>query len=237
MSLPYLRLSNVKCVEDQGWIWLKDRQWSLFPALPVGERQGEYPVARIWAMFKEKDVVLNGHYSFLDWQYLFRPEDFRRMTGRRWEVFRKNCRKWPNRNPGWTYTRDEPSGAEAGILIADWLERKGSHILDGELLTRFAYFEDDSEIFRRYLYNKEGRLVAINAWDENWRYVNYRVCIADIEEPFLDEFVRYLFYTDTQVVDANKWVNDGGSLDNLGLERFKDKMNPVEKIPLYSWIK
>jgi hypothetical protein len=31
-------------------------------------------------------------------------------------------------------------------------------------------------------------------------------------------------------------VNDGGAMDNPGLERFKDKMNPKEKNLMYSLI-
>jgi len=198
---------------------------------------GIYPVNKIWALFPEDKATINGHRTFLDWQYVFTPASFKNMSGSLWEVFRKNCRKWPTRNPGWIYTNEEPSGSEAGLLMADWLERKGSAALDGELLIRFAYFEDDPDIFKKYLYNKEGKLVAINAWDMNWMYINYRVCMVDTNEPFLDEFARWLFYTDEDVLKTGKLVNDGGTLDNPGLERFKDKMNPVEKEAIYSWSK
>jgi hypothetical protein len=236
MSEPYLQLSNVRVEEKKGWIWLTDKRWCLFPPLPM-ENPGEYPDVRIWALFKNDTVSLNGHYSFLDWQYVFDPNGFQNMTGKHWQVFRKNCRKWSKNNPGWKYENTPPSGTDAGMLIADWLERKGGSALDPELLARFAYFEDDKNIFRKFLYNKEGELMAINAWDENWKYINYRICIVNTDQPFLDEFVRWLFYTDLKIRRSGKFVNDGGTLDSPGLERFKDKMNPIEKIPLYSWIK
>jgi len=59
----------------------------------------------------------------------------------------------------------------------------------------------------------------------------YRYCIADPDEPFLDEFMRLLFY---QRNAAGKLVIDGGVLGRPGLERFKDKLNPVKKRPVYS---
>jgi len=238
MSLPYLRLSNVKCVESEGWIWIADKRWCLFEPLPIGKEHSPVPpVDRIWALFQSKSTPLNGHYSFLDWQYIFDPTNFLHMDGKYWQVFRKNCRKWPKRNIRYNYTSQEPSGTEAGLMIADWIERKGGSIMDGELLARFAYFEEDADIFKKYLYNNTGQLVGINAWDKNWRYINYRVCMSSPDEPFLNEFIRWLFYTDPEICKSGMLVNDGGALDSAGLEFFKDKMNPIDKLPLYSWIK
>lgn len=237
MSNPYLQLSHARLIEKHGWLWIKDKYWNLFPALPLEGSMEAPELDRIWALFGNDNIVLNEHYHFLDWQYLFRPSDFMDMSGHRWEVFRKNCRKWPNRNEGWNYTSGIPSSTEAGMLIASWLERKRNDVHDGELLARFAYFEDGLSVFRKYLYNKSGELVAINAWDENWMFVNYRVCMVKDGEPFLDEFIRWLFYTDPEVIGMNKIVNDGGTLGHEGLERFKDKMNPFKKIKIYSWVR
>lgn len=241
MSEPYLELSKIRSQEREGWIWLQDKYWTLFPALPLHEAKFEpfpedFPIQRIWALFSNDFVPINDHYHFLDWQYLFRPTDFLNMEGSRWEVFRKNSRKWSNRNPGWYYTETPPTSSDAGELIAEWLDRKRNDVHDGELLARFAFFEDGLPIFRKYLYNKSGELVGINAWDENWMFINYRVCIVR-EDPFLDEFIRLLFYTDEKVIGMNKIVNDGGTLGHEGLQRFKDKMNPFEKHKIYSWIK
>jgi hypothetical protein len=32
------------------------------------------------------------------------------------------------------------------------------------------------------------------------------------------------------MVNMDKFINDGGSLGNPGLERFKDKLNPIKKL-------
>jgi len=75
-------------------------------------------------------------------------------------------------------------------------------------------------------------LVGLNVWDENYAFVNYRLCI-DNGEPYLQEFLRYLFYTQ-DVLATERWVNDGGSLGREGLERFKLKLNPVAVWKVFS---
>lgn len=238
MSEPYLALCDARLIKKDGWMWLVDGEWCLFPPLPITNSKDTIvpPPMNVWALFEE-DRPINEHYKFLDWQYVFDPKDFLNMSGKVWETFRKNSRKWPRRNLEWRYSNEVPDHGEACELIAQWLESKVNTVLDGELLAEFTHFNKDLPISRKYLYNKEGRLMAINAWDVNWKYINYRVCMVREGEPFLDEFVRWLFYTDADIVKVNKLVNDGGTLGCAGLERFKDKMNPTKKIKIYSWIK
>ena len=96
--------------------------------------------------------------------------------------------------------------------------------------------QNDKGIEKKGLYKGE-KLVALNIWDENYKYVNYRFCFVDHSEPFLDEFVRYLFYTDLWILSKNKLVNDGGVLGRPGLEKFKDRLHPFRKRKVYSYIK
>lgn len=239
VSEPYLLLSGVRVLQKGGYIYLQDRHWCLFPPIPFGEVDlDHYPVKRIWSTYLQDEPfeIDRCDYSFLDYNYIFDPVQFTKMEGHKWETFRKNCRKWPRSHPEWKYTTDTPNAAQAGFLIAKWLEAKKHDVHDGELLARFAYFEESLPIYRKYLYRGK-ELVAINAWDENWKYINYRVCFVKQGEPFLDEFVRWLFYTDPEIIGMRKLVNDGGTLGNKGLEAFKDKMNPYEKHKIYSWIK
>lgn len=238
MSEAYLSLSNVKILQRKGYVYLQDRHWCLFPPIPLGSDLDRVEgIDRIWATFLDEMFVYDmKEYSFLDYNYIFDPQQFTRMEGHRWETFRKNSRKWIKLNAEWTYSHVRPAAAEAGLLIAEWLGRKQHDVHDGELLARFAYFEESLPIYRKYLYRGK-ELVAINAWDENWKYINYRVCFVKQGEPFLDEFVRWLFYTDPEIIGMRKLVNDGGTLGNKGLEAFKDKMNPDSKYRIYSYIK
>lgn len=235
MSYPYLKLSNIRGVCKDGWVWVEDQGYCMFPPLPIGDSNVDYMASKIWAMFGDAYRKIDKYYKFLDWQYIFRPLNFTVMAGGEWEIFRKNCRKWPLRNPDWYYNDKSPGLKEGGNLIGEWLEELAEYAEDGEFLARFAMFAQLPGIYRRFLYNKAGRLVGINAWDENWKYINYRICIVKPGEPYLAEFMRYLFYTDNEILEAGKLVNDGGTLGSPGLERFKDKMNPISKVRIYSY--
>lgn len=236
LSVPYLQLSQSRVKTDGHYIWVVSEGWCLFPPLLIkGSGTWHYPVLRSWSDF---DGVLSvcRKQKFLDWEYIFDPGKFKDLSGGRWEVFRKNIRKWPKRNEKWTYSNIPPDPMAAGNLIANWLIEKGDDAQDADLMADFAYFSKVPNIFRKYLYNSNGDLVGINAWDENYQYVNYRVCIVDFTEAYLDEFMRYLFYTDNIIEETGKMINDGGTLDNPGLERFKDKMNPIKKRKVHTLI-
>jgi hypothetical protein len=91
-------------------------------------------------------------------------------------------------------------------------------------------------VHKKYLYYGN-QIVAMNVWDENYKYINYRFCLVKSDERYLDEFCRFLFYTDMDVYFQRKLINDGGVLGSSGLEFFKDKMNPLRKRTVYSYFK
>ena len=160
--------------------------------------------------------------------------------GGSWKVFRKNVRKWPRANPDWKYVSknqlNEDNHSQVISLIVCWLMGKESECQDADLLSDYAYLSPHPGIQNKYLIQGD-KVVGINAWDENWEYINYRVCMVDKSQPYLDEFMRYLFYTDPDIRTKEKWVNDGGVLDNPKLEKFKDKLNPLIKKTIYSLVK
>ena len=78
------------------------------------------------------------------------------------------------------------------------------------------------------------RLVGMNVWDENFAFINYRYCIDD-GAPFLNEYLRYCFYTHPTILLINKYVNDGGCLDSEGLKKFKMKLNPLAVYKVFSY--
>lgn len=236
LSLPYLELSNVKCFSNNGWIWIEDENWILFPPLRLSKVKEEIPIKKIWSDFENKKNLIKSGFvkEFLDWEYLFDPISFNNMAGSSWAVYRKNIRKWPKHHKNWLYC-DYINDSEACDLVGNWLENKIETIQDGELLAQYSLIKHP-EIHRKALYDENKRLVAINAWDENWYYINYRICIVKQKESFLDEFMRSLFYTDTKIQAKGKLINDGGIVGNKGLERFKNKMNPINKRKIYSLI-
>ena len=164
---------------------------------------------------------------FLDWNYVYDPRSFGSMSGKSWAVFRKNAKKWPRRHTYFSWTSDPAPIDDLIPLIDSWTG--GREIVhDDEAL--WAYLHRSKE--QRSLYSA-GALVAWLAWDTNFWGTNFRWLIVRRDMPFLDEYCRWYFYTN--ICDPSKLVNDGGALGSKGLERMKDKMNPVRKIPIYTW--
>jgi hypothetical protein len=236
LSESYLSLTKAKCWSRFGWIWIEEGGWCLFPPLPMTTLAFMSPpndLKRIWSDFEGK-YPDHYHSKYLDLEYIFNPTHFNDMSGGNWETYRKNVRKWPKANANWEY-KAASEEQEVQILLGEWIEAKQDYIQDPELIIDYVFqYSLQNGIYRKFLYSDK-KLVAINVWDENYKYINYRYCIVKQEEPYLDEFARYLFYTDPEIQDKGKLINDGGSIGNEGLERFKDKLNPVRKREVHSW--
>lgn len=228
LSREYLSIQDVKVKDNGKAIWIMEGEWCVFPPLPLNSRQlndGDCPPLRIWSDFENFSV--GRPLDFLDWEYTYNSCHFRTMSGKKWAVFRKNSRKWP-KGKEWSYTwQSAPENAVEDLLLK-WLKRKSDEDIHDEdsmlwFLTRGT--------MRAFLYDRD-RLVGINVWDALAPYLMYRYCVTDPDEPFLNEFARLLFYQSMPGV----LVIDGGSLGNAGLERFKDKLNPIKKRKVCSWV-
>ena len=238
VSEPYLKLSKVLCISYSCWVWIEDDKWLLFPPLNISKKVNyQCPflsqLKPVWSDF-ESSIPYLFDKRFLDWEYIFNPTHFNDLIGGKWEVYRKNRRKWPRTHEKWSYSSISHQRS-ACLLVSEWLEGKEDDIQDAELLAEYI-LGDQPGVHKKYLYDLD-ELIAINAWDENWHYINYRFCIIKKGQSYLDEFVRNLFYTDPEIQAKNKLINDGGCLGSSGLERFKDKLNPIKKRAVYSWIK
>jgi len=236
-SQAYLEKAGAILYTDSASLWLVADSTPILQPIPHNGGYKACPVPFYWADFNNSQPFPDMVPEFLDWEYIFDPKQFTSMKGGEWATFRKNTRKWPNRTPGWKY-KDKPPVYEYEWwdLLDEWIEAKANEIEDAEILVKFL--EDPLNNFhRKYLYNSHYELMGINVWDWNETYINYRFCIVRRNRPFLDEFMRYLFYTDPMVRAAKKKVNDGGSLGSVGLERFKDKLNPIRKRAVNSWKK
>jgi hypothetical protein len=197
----------------------------------------DHPDLPIWSDYHDWVYATNYGYQkqFLDYEYLYDSKAFLDLSGGRWNTFRKNSRKWLKGHDKWVYTDVLRLGSSLEELIGEWLEKKQETVQDGEFIIKYL-LDVNPDIHCKYLY-ADNRLFAVNAWDENYRYINYRFCIVRPDEPWLEEFVRLLFYTDQEIQNTGKLVNDGGVVGSVGLERFKEKLNPYSKRNVYSWIK
>lgn len=225
LSSGYLQIQKVSIKTNNKLLWIEEDDWVLFPPLPLRGGLNEYPKMRIWSDFANFSV--GEKESFLDWEYTYYSDWFKpeRMVGKEWAVFRKNSRKWA-RGRGWRYSPHPPSNNAISALLIRWLESKdNATIEDFESMEWFLM----NGTHRGFIYDQD-RLVGINVWEESGSFLIYRYCITDPEEPFLNEFARLLFYQSM----PGKMVIDGGSLNDPGLERFKDKLNPIRKRAVYS---
>lgn len=245
-SEPYLELHpEITFNKKDGWVWLQDGEWTVFPPLSIVKNSGKYPemVKKIWCNFElTHDIFIRSiqttswMYEMLDWEYIFNPHLFLHMDGGNWQTFRKNSRKWVRNNPEYSYTNNIEDLQECYELVSNWIDRKGEeNLLDGDFLLEFLML-DSLKMYYGFLRNGNGDIVAINVADQNYLFWNYRICFS-ADEPFLDEFARLCFYTDPIILNSRKMVNDGGVLDSPGLERYKDKMNPVFKRERFSLIR
>lgn len=231
-SIPYWQVSGTELKQDDGYYWLECDGVCLIPPISLYEDQ-PIPVNFIWSDFQNYNMGEPWYKTFLDWEYIFNPKDFSDLSGKKWRKFRKNIKKWPTNNENWQYTLESPKSEELYDLLLEWLQNKSETAQDSDIIGGLVTDEEVS-IQRKYLFNNN-ELIGVNVWDENYHYINFRVSITHEEEPFSDEFLRWLFYTDPTILKSNKLVNDGGVVDNPNLEWFKDKMNPYIKRPVYSW--
>lgn len=166
---------------------------------------------------------------FLDWNYMYEPWNFNRMEGGKWACFRKNSAKWPIRNENYSWKDVGQDGGRGELdLFTKWSDNR-EKIEDGDLLIQYLLKGEN----RRFLY-RENQLIAWLAWDKNYWATNFRWLITDPEEAFLEEYCRRYFFQN--IAPPFGIVNDGGCLGNPGLEAFKNKLNPTEKIPIYGGI-
>lgn len=238
-SDEYLLRSNAREVNTGKYLYVTDEDWILFPVIDLENgKVSVIPQGKIWSDFAGID--LKGASEFLDYEYIYNPKDFLTMEGGSWQVFRKNCRKFPARfsKPlayDWIINYELKFGTadwKLNELFLDWLKGFGEQeeIHDDKVMTDYL----QNGFSRKVLYDEEGNIFGLTIWDENYKYINFRFCTCK-REPFLSEYIRLLFYTDPFILVKRKLVNDGGTLGNENLKRFKEKLNPLRVRSVFSW--
>lgn len=234
MSAEYFYYSGLTEIQKDGWVWMEDKGICMFPPLPCFQKKNlneiPLPVDFVWA---DTETPSNGS-SFLigeevelDYEFIYSPSSFLDMRGNKWKVFRKNSRRWPRENKRWKYVIYPINGNQKKLehLVGEWADEV---IGENTLIHDYTAFANHivNSPNRGHLYDSIGELVGVNIWDENWLRLNYRYCISR-KEPYLNEFLRLIFYVSCSMFCRSKLVNDGGALGRQSLYQFKKKLNPV----------
>jgi len=229
MTEEYVQRKGLQWVEEDGeWGWqeLEEGGWIFPPIHNTGPNLFGFDLkAPCWAGFlvKAMDVSWDQAMNMLDQQFIYDPKQFMDLTGSRWKVFRKNVRKYPDRFPGFLeYKSIQPGEYDLELteMLLNWAGAK--EVQDNEVMVDYLFNGN-----QRWGLFRDGKLEGVNVADENHKHLIFRYCL-DCGIPFLNEYLRWKFYTDPYVQSSGKLVNDGGSLGSQGLFTFKMKLNPVE---------
>lgn len=170
--------------------------------------------------------------TFLDYELIYDPSAFIDLCGSRWHMVRKNLR--------WAETDTKES-----LFLTPALPKEGdlTELLD-------YYFADDSdwydpEVMLKYLYHGNhrfflmgaisGKLYGVLAYDYNYKYINFRYCVVLPGIRGLSDTARVLFYRQIAQIFPHYLVNDGGTLGDEGLYKYKMRLNPVEVRKIYTY--
>lgn len=225
MTPEYARKADLVWVNDDnlwGWFEKGEQGWFLPPLGPEGFRYDR----QVWAGFASGWSYQG---DFLDEQYLYDARKFLNLKGKHWATFRKNIRKYPARTKGkleYEFIRPNDHEDQVEKLLMEWSE--GRELNGPDTLIRFCL-----RGMRRWGLFNDGILVGLNVADANHRHGIYRYCLDD-GTPFLNEYLRYCFFTSTWAQRC-VWINDGGSLGSKKLARFKKKLNPVAVYKVHSY--
>jgi hypothetical protein len=166
-----------------------------------------------------------------DDEFIYRAGDFHsdQLDGKP-RIFRKSCRAFVKQHPHWSYNRLQPyHRTDALSFIFKWLgEKLGDdiHYLDQML----AYIESGRDGIEVHGLWEKGDLLGLTIADHNWHFINFRYCFT--LAPYASEFIRLCFY---RLWAPDTLINDGGSLDNESLRRFKEKLGPHQVRERQSW--
>jgi len=168
----------------------------------------------------------------LDYEFIYNllPMDFK-FEGKEWKTTRKNMRK-----------AEKELGKLRFEIVPNNVMDNSVYKLTQEMIEKMLMdWGADREMFaadsfvhyalrgrnRIFVRTPNGVLVAVLAWDFNYKYVNFRLCLAAPVQG-LSDWCRIRF---RQLVGM-KWpgmqINDGGVCKNKGLYQYKERLCPIK---------
>lgn len=184
-----------------------------------------------WAGYSNIPIPDRNNIKFLDHEFIYKPMENisdKDMPGKAWKTTRKNIHKIKREYGDLLIDIIFPE-VESKIekLLLKWAGSKEIH--DAELMTNYVLNGDH----RKGLYIK-GKLVGVIVWDFNNTHINFRYCLVE-DLPGLSDYARILFRTYIYYLYGSKvLINDGGSLDNPDLYKYKERLCPIRINKIYT---
>jgi hypothetical protein len=254
-SKDLLKYYDIKQIIHNGWVWLIDENdigdefeyYSIGIPLPIRlynysdkdsleylihqyqELEGvKQCVNGFWGVpEKVSNTLLNKQdykVDFLDYQILYDPNNFNNMRGKNWRKFRKNSKIYPRENPITRYTDRKPSQLELNYFLGGILEEYAEKY--DQVFVDYFMEPKSANVRMKYMFTNN-RLVGVNVWEVGTSHIYYRFCLSFRIHKYLDEFMRFCFYTDPEIQGLGMLVDDGGSVGSDSLFKFKQTLNPV----------
>lgn len=197
-----------------------DRMLPTFEDMGTGKYECLHFVHPYWAGFSEflekvPDISIAGeHQKFLDYEIIYDPKNFLRLEGKKWKLFRKNLKRFEKEVKESSGIQTICDEVKIDKFVDDWtMENAGKTFYDPEIILKYL-LQGKNRFF--IMGNKSKKLYSICAWDENWKYVNFRYCMCR-SMPGLSDYSRFLFYYTMALRHPYKLVNDGGTLGSESL--------------------
>ncbi len=191
-----------------------------------------------WAGFSSIPAFWGG--DELDYEFIYDPQSFLDLSGSPWRMVRKNLR-WAESDLGEKVFLDSSpivtTTTEQEIMdfIVGWTEGNNEkEFYDPEVMVEYL-LKGKNRFFVRGVSSKS--LYGILAYDYNWKYVNFRYCTVLGGVRGLSDTARVLFYQKIAKTFPGFQVNDGGSLGNDGLYRYKLRLNPIKVSKIRTYCK
>jgi len=168
----------------------------------------------------------------LDDEFIYDPRNFLDLSGRKWKLVRKNISACETDcGEVLVFARKAPGDETVSAFLEQWGAEQGDDLYDPDAILRTAMLSPD----RLFVVGRNSqKLYAILAFDANWFYVNFRMCLVLPHVRGLSDYCRTMFYQKIAEAVPGRLVNDGGSLDSPGLREYKLRLHPVAVNTIYT---
>jgi len=175
---------------------------------------------------------------FVGFNYIYDPQEFIGLKGKRWSTLRTSISKWTRSNPNCVfYAGGCPNwdSKPSCLFLKEWQQNNSVSVSDFDIMIRyFVSIENVPNCGFLFQDQMQTELIGLVTWDWNWQFVNLRFCLHK-DEPYLAEFLRWRFYVYIAGLQQHRLVNSGGDRICKPKKNINMNTNVKATLPIYSW--